>query len=310
MTTSGESLKETIRAETSKPVPAAISAASAAVRRRVGHSIAAVLFYGSCRRDGHANGVMDFYVLVDSYRALHEHRLRAWLNELVPPNVYYLETLFEGRPIRVKYSIISLPQFLQRTAHRGFDPAIWARFCQPCSIVHARDGAAAVVVGALTNAARVMISETAPLMRENFTPKELWLRAFHETYGTEFRAERSNRGAQLYENDAVYYDRIAQTVLGEPGDRLPLERFTVASPPPYRRFIARRWRVRRFVGKSLAVLRLAKAAFTFEGGIDYVLWKIERHSGVRLPITPWQRRHPLLAAPLLFWRYYRLGVFG
>jgi hypothetical protein len=155
-----------------------------------------------------------------------------------------------------------------------------------------------------------MISETAPLMRENFTPKELWLRAFHETYGTEFRAERSNRGAQLYENDAVYYDRIAQTVLGEPGDRLPLERFTVASPPPYRRFIARRWRVRRFVGKCLAVLRLAKAAFTFEGGIDYVLWKIERHSGVRLPITPWQRRHPLLAAPLLFWRYYRLGVFG
>ncbi len=309
MTTSDESLKETIRAEASKPVPAAISAASDAVRGRVGRSVAGVLFYGSCRRDGHANGVVDFYVLVDSYRALHEHRLQAWLNELVPPNVYYLELLFEDCPIRVKYSIMSLPQFLQRTAHRGFDSAIWVRFCQPCSIVYAREGSTAVVVGALANAARIMIAETAPLMRENFTSKEFWLSAFHETYKTEIRVERSNRAAQLYENDAVYYDRIAQNVLEESGDRLPLGRFTAATPLSRRR-IARRWRVRRFVGKSLTVLRLAKAAFTFDGGIDYVLWKIERHSGVRLPITPWQRRHPLLAAPLLFWRYYRLGVFG
>ena len=309
MTTSDESLKETIRAEASKPVPAAISAATAAVSGRVGNSVAAVLFYGSCRRDGHANGVVDFYVLVDSYRALHEHRLQAWLNKLVPPNVYYLELLFEDCPIRVKYSIMSLPQFLQRTAHRGFDSAIWVRFCQPCSIVYAREGSTAVVVGALANAARIMIAETAPLMRENFTSKEFWLSAFHETYKTEIRVERSNRAAQLYENDAVYYDRIAQNVLEESGDRLPLGRFTAATPLSRRR-IARRWRVRRFVGKSLTVLRLAKAAFTFDGGIDYVLWKIERHSGVRLPITPWQRRHPLLAAPLLFWRYYRLGVFG
>ncbi|MCZ6896039.1 MAG: hypothetical protein O7H40_18590 [Gammaproteobacteria bacterium] len=267
-----------------------------------------MLFYGSCRRDGHANGVVDFYVLVDSYRALHEHRFQAWLNELVPPNVYYLELLFEDCPIRVKYSIMSLPQFLQSTA-RGFDPTIWVRFCQPCSIVYAREGSTAVVVGALANAARIMIAETAPLMRENFTSKEFWLSAFHETYKTEIRVERSNRAAQLYENDAVYYDRIAQNVLEESGDRLPLGRFTAATPPSRRR-IARRWRVRRFVGKSLTVLRLAKAAFTFDGGIDYVLWKIERHAGVRLPITPWQRRHPLLAAPLLFWRYYRLGVFG
>jgi hypothetical protein len=40
-----------------------------------------------------------------------------------------------------------------------------------------------------------------------------------------------------------------------------------------------------------------------------VLWKVKRHSGVVLPVTEWQRRHPLLAAPVLAWRLYRLGAF-
>jgi hypothetical protein len=38
------------------------------------------------------------------------------------------------------------------------------------------------------------------------------------------------------------------------------------------------------------------------------LWKIERHSGVRLPVSPWQRRHPLLASPVFLWRLYRVGA--
>jgi hypothetical protein len=43
---------------------------------------------------------------------------------------------------------------------------------------------------------------------------------------------------------------------------------------------ARAWALRRACGKALNALRLAKAAFTFEGGADYLAWKIERHSGV------------------------------
>src|SRR5690606_13814062 len=71
----------------------------------------------------------------------------------------------------------------------------------------------------------------------------------------------------------------------------------------------RLWRIRQSVGKLLTVLRLAKGVFTFEGGMDYILWKIERHSGVRATATPWPRRHPLLASPLLAWRLYRTGAF-
>jgi hypothetical protein len=51
-----------------------------------------------------------------------------------------------------------------------------------------------------------------------------------------------------------------------------------------------------------------KAIFTFEGGVDYVVWKIRRHSGIHLTVTPWQRRHPILAAPSLLWRLRRLRM--
>jgi hypothetical protein len=42
--------------------------------------------------------------------------------------------------------------------------------------------------------------------------------------------------------------------------------------------------------------------------MDYVAWKVERHSGVRIDVKPWQRRFPLLAAPGLYLKLRRLGV--
>ena len=58
----------------------------------------------------------------------------------------------------------------------------------------------------------------------------------------------------------------------------------------------------------LSAYQAALQQITFDGGADYILWKIERHTGVRLPASPWQRRHPLLASPVFLWRLYRLGA--
>jgi len=67
------------------------------------------------------------------------------------------------------------------------------------------------------------------------------------------------------------------------------------------------WRLRLVQGKGLSVLRLMKASFTFQGGVDYALWKIERHRGLRLEVSPFFRRHPLLALLFLGWKVLRLG---
>jgi hypothetical protein len=68
------------------------------------------------------------------------------------------------------------------------------------------------------------------------------------------------------------------------------------------------WRRRRRAGKALTVARLAKASFTYAGGIDYLAWKINRHSGANIAIKPWQRRWPLLAAVTLLPKLLRRGA--
>ena len=49
--------------------------------------------------------------------------------------------------------------------------------------------------------------------------------------------------------------------------------------------------------------------FTFEGAVDYVRWKIERHSGVQLELSPRARRHVLVTGWIVAWRLYRRGGF-
>ena len=64
----------------------------------------------------------------------------------------------------------------------------------------------------------------------------------------------------------------------------------------------------RLKGKALSVVRLAKASATFAGGADYIVWKINRHSGAGIALKPWQRRYPLLGAITLLPRLLKSGA--
>jgi hypothetical protein len=66
--------------------------------------------------------------------------------------------------------------------------------------------------------------------------------------------------------------------------------------------------MRRVWNRLLHVLRLFKAAGTFANGVDYLCWKIERHSGVRVEPTERMRRHPRLAAWRMMYRLWRRGA--
>ena len=56
-------------------------------------------------------------------------------------------------------------------------------------------------------------------------------------------------------------------------------------------------------------MRLVKALFTFEGGLDYIAWKLERHSGEKIDIPDRVRRAPLIFLWGFFWDLYRRGIF-
>ena len=297
-------LIQLIAAENAAPAGPAIVAVAEAARRRHGPGIAAVLFYGSCLRTGDDLGsIVDLYLLADSYEEIHPGPLMRIFNRLLPPNVYYIEAPFAGRTARAKYALLTLEQFERLVEQRTLQSYFWARFAQPTIVLWAREPAIRErITRAIATAVLTTAQETRPLLEPDAAPDTVWTRAFYEAYRTELRAEAPERGVALHEAFAARYDAITQ-IICHPEHASPLEAIE------QRRRAERRWRRRRVVGKTLSVLRLVKSAFTFEDGATYLIWKIERHSGVKFELTPWQKRHPILASGTLFWRIYRAGGF-
>jgi hypothetical protein len=313
----GDTLRASIDAEAAQPIGDAAAALVDAICRRHGAAAAAVVFYGSCLRRGDPTAaedpVYDFYLLVDGYRQAYAGALGALANALLPPNVFYIETPWRGRTLRAKYAIVSLAQFRRAVSPRAFHSYFWARFAQPVRLAYVRDvGARARVVEALAAAVTTLAMRVCGLLGDRFTAAEFWTRAFAATYGAELRAEGANRARLVYEADRGRYDSLTASALEAAGFDVKASadgRLSVLGAAGAHRSAAIAWWFRRLVGKLLSVLRLIKGVFTFDGGVDYILWKIERHSGVKATATPWQRRHPLLAAPGLAWRLYRRGAF-
>lgn len=302
MATSEQAVLDLIAEESDADPWPAVEAIAEAARAQQGPRILAVLFYGSVRRDQDLEGgIVDLYLLAESYAALPGSGLRRLLNALLPPNVFYLETVFEGRQVRAKYSVITLTQFERAVGSGALLPYFWARFAQPVSLIWSRDEASrARVRAALAQAVETLVRAAWPLFEAPPAPSDFWPRAFTETYRTELRAERKGRRArQIYDAHAARYDRLLAAI---PAARRG------PSGAGARRRAELAWWWRRVLGKASSVLRLLKAAFTFQNGADYLAWKITRHSGVKIELTPWQRRHPILAGSVLIWRLFSRGA--
>jgi len=303
MSAAGDSLRALIGAEAAQPIGAPPAALVGAILRRHGRAAAAVLFYGSCLRRPEsllADSLLDFYLLVDDYAHAYDRTLAALANRALPPNVFYLEAQHGGATLRCKYAVISLAQF-QAGMARGTDSvSLWARFSQQSRLVWSRDPATVqAVAGACVEATLTMLANALPLVGPEAGPEAIWQRAFEETYRAELRSERAERAAELVAADIERYRRVTALARSTIGQLAATDAAVCAAS----------WRRRRWTSKLLNLARLAKATFTFDGALDYVLWKVKRHSGIVLPVTDWQRRHPLLSAPLLAWRLYRRGAF-
>lgn len=295
-------IRAIIGEEMTRPVAAAVTGAAQAVRVPHQRAAVAVLFYGSCLRLPEADlsdNLLDFYVIVDDYRAAYDKRWLAVANKLLPPNAFYRETPWQDGTIRSKYVVISLADFERGCAPVTRNVSIWARFAQPARIVWARDAAATDrMLDACSNAVRTMFRNAWPLEPSSRDAATIWTRAFRETYAAELRPEDAGRARHIFDADRARYEQLT-----------PLLIEALKHPYQTRDAALAAWRARRRLGKTLNLARIVKGTFTFDGGLDYALWKIERHSGITVPVTDWQRRHPLLAAPSLAWRLYRMGAF-
>lgn len=306
-----------VKQSSSRAVPRAVRALSQCLLERFGTGVRAILFYGSCLRQGDdIDGLVDLYVLVDGYRSVYNTLLLSISNKLLPPNVFYLELPFEGGVVRAKYAVMSLKDFRAGTSMRWFHSYLWGRFAQPASLVYVNNEETMNQVHhALAEAVATFATRIVPELRERFVASELWCEGLLLSYRAELRVEKAGRAALLFEAFSEYYEQLAFAALSAVPFKVDVE--TSARPVHYQvelaplaRYRSRlAWTIRRIQGKTLSLLRLSKALFTFRGGLDYIAWKLERHSGVTIEITPNVRRHPLLLGWGLMWRLYRRGVF-
>lgn len=311
MTSADESLRASIDAELRRPAPPAVTALAAHLAARGGAHTAAVLFYGSALRTNDLEGVLDYYVLLDRVSAWPGSWFARAANRMLPPNVGYLEETLAGQSVRAKYAVMSIAQFRSRMSVHTLDTTLWARFSQPCICAWARSE---VDRDTVTTAVREAVV-TAVQWAVNLGPAaasaaDYWRSLFAKTYGAELRVESAQRGRDIVERDRERYERYLRLALQAAGVHYT-ERDGQLAPElanAQRAHAQRRWLRRQRLGKPLNLIRLLKAGCTFAGAMDYVAWKVERHSGVRIEVSPWQRRFPLLAAPGLYWRLRRRGV--
>lgn len=296
-------LEKFIGAELERDIAAPVRTVAEEIAAHFGDSARAVLFYGSCLRTGvWSDQILDFYVIVSNYSEAHGSWLAATANRLLPPNVYYHETAVSGELLRSKYAVLALDDFERRVTGDMLNVSVWARFSQPAALAWCPEGAdRSRIRCAVAQAVTTMARMAAPAAGTTTNPKQLWTTALGLTYGAELRSEKVGKAGELFELDRARYEAVTPLL----SDALAALGVSHQPSTAFRL----RWMMRRLNGKMVSLARLAKAVFTFKGGIDYLAWKISRHSGVEIDITPWQRRHPILAGPGLYLRLYRLGAF-
>ena len=309
-------LIDPIREHMSQPASPAIHTLADTLLAQHGNAIAAILFYGSCLRTGEdRGGLVDLYVLVDRYRFIEPRWLLAALNKLLPPNVFYMEVPFEDRVVRAKYAVLSLDDFTAG-ACRWFHSYIWGRFAQPIGLIYARnDQIEQTIQSAVVQAILRFVAQVLPCIPASFTARDLWCKGWTLSYRAELRAERSHKLVQLYEAAPSYYEQLTRSAI----DRLALPidvqkyngtyRYTASFSDDVRRKSRLNWTVRSWQGKLLSALRLLKGLLTFRGGVDYILWKIERHSGEKVEVPRRLKRYPLIATFVILWKLYSRGAY-
>ena len=291
---------------------AALDVLLESLQQRHQGSVLAVLFYGSCLRSGDLfDGLVDLYVIVSGYRQAHTRLLGAFANRVLAPNVYYLQRPVGEHTVRCKYAVLSIGDLERGVSRNWFESYIWGRFSQPVALAFCADDTTRDRVrNCLRRAVITLLDRTLPCAPPSGTVNELWERGLALSYATELRAEGSRRPSTLVEYGAGFFQQATQTVATEL--RWPFEvagrNYSAAPPDRARRNARLAWALRRAAGKWLSVLRLLKALFTFEGGFDYIAWKLERHSGKVIIIPPKVRKYPLLFVWGFMWRLHRDGV--
>jgi hypothetical protein len=272
--------------------------------------IRAILLFGSHMVQASPDrfSAYDLVVVVEDYREFYGALARAGLsrrtpavqallNRVLAPNVIALAPEgWDGGPV-AKIMVVEPGVFERALSPSSPDHFMKGRLVQKVASLHARDPAAARWVGELLERARAGILEWAgPFLPDRFTAAEAAQRMLETSYAGEVRPEAGDRVRDVFEAQRPFLEGMMAGVLADAaragvlvrdGDAYRFARV----PGAGERRRARRYFLR---SKLRATARWLKHVATFDNWLDYIARKVERRTGMRVEITPWERRLPLL----------------
>jgi hypothetical protein len=278
--------------------------------RAFGPTAVALIHYGS-----HLHGTgprpesaLDFFVVLDEYESGYRSlvgavrtgirpRLAARLNRVLPPNVISVTPPDQALEATAKCAVISTRDLIRACSRRPRDHFVRARLFQPVRLAWSRDEESrAVVIEAIASARAGTLEWMAPRLPERFGTLEYCRAMLEVSYAGEIRPEARNHARLLLEAQRDELLPIYAALLEREVDRGLLERegdgYRLRNRPgSIERLGSSLW----FAGSKLrATLRWFKYVALYDDWLEYVTRKLERKSGVRLELTPLERRWPLV----------------
>jgi hypothetical protein len=301
----------------------ALDAAVERLRAAAGDALVGLVFFGS-RRTGAARAnawsAYDVFVLVDGYRPFYEGLRRAGLtgkppglvalvSRWLPPTQCSLR--FEPEDVHVKASVIRSETWRRETSARRRDHFCIGRLFQPTRILHCRDEAArGHILEGLVSSHRETWGWARPWLPPAFDANAYGRSALRTSMRWEVRPETGGRADALGEGQRPTQVPVFEALL----DELAARGEVVASRAAERTFSPRRavgWlerlRLELYFRRSMvrATARWLKHVVSFEGWLDYIVRKANRHGGQPIVLTERERRWPWIFLWGRFFRYLR-----
>ena len=311
-----EDVRKRVEERTLAKPAADIDAFVEKILQRYGNKVMGIFMYGSVLSSvtKSATSFPDFFVITDGYRRVFS-RMSHWLLAYpLPPHIYHLRLDDERR---CKYNLVSLGRFRRECSRRAKDVYILGRFGKRVSLVYARDEEARrQLVDCCYSAMCNVVPWTLRGINRDFDETEFALACLNLSYAGETRVEATSKVPKLFESERDLYMQVYPTLLNQHPTAMKLadKREDGRFRPAGGGFVRwlRRVRLWWFLKRSRirGILRWPKFLVTVDEWVDIILSKIERTKGIKLEVTPRQRKHPLIFGwPHLF-RLMKAGAIG
>ena len=284
-----------------------------------GDQVAAVILYGSQlhRSSPNIHSAWDLVVVVDSFPPFHR-ALRASGNHsrspvllnlmgtVLPPYVTAFAPWGEGRPL-AKCVVLRRDQFRRAMGRHARDHFLKGRLVQHVETVWARSpGIAEDIEGILASSRRETLDWVGPFLDERpFDSARYSQEMLRVSFAAEVRPESSDRVMEVWGSQAGWFVESFQEVLEGAAEDAVLKPVDAEGPGPREAphyllahppggWARIRYRSYFFRSKFRSVARWFKHVVTFNDWLTYIQRKVERRTGMKVELTPAERRWPLL----------------